>query len=579
MVVRNYILGRDPGPPIPTSVTHHSNGTSGVSNAKRPSLSPYANLNEILRDSYSPALIVPFTQTHPSLKIYYAQLRRSIATLSIQPPFSHLRPGDVLTYLIPNSVEHIAVFFATTAARAVANPLNPAYTADEIAFYLKDVGSKVVVVPKGDSSILSNVQKAIDIVGHAVPVFEVAMEIKDVLRKDRPRKKRVKREKERGAPVADDVALMLHTSGTTGRPKGVPLTHANILHTLSNIQSTYRLTAADVSYLVMPLFHVHGLIGVLLSTLNSGGTTVVPPKFSVTRFWTDFIEHGSTWYSAVPTIHQMLLLKAKETYLGTSGKLRFIRSCSSSLAPATLLSLEKTFRAPVIEAYAMSEAAHQMTANFLPPGMRKPGSVGRGQGVDVIVLDEQGQPTRARQTGEVCVRGPNVITAYHNNPTATAESFYPDPAAPSDPSQKYFRTGDLGYFDVMGFLYLVGRSKEQINRGGEKISPVEIDQVLLQHRLVAEAVTFPVPSTIYGQEIEAVVVPKPSSSSSTQLTEQDLLAHASKLLAPFKVPGKIWIRSEVPKTATGKVQRRVVAEIIVKEGEGAKEEGKVRAKL
>ncbi|TPX58278.1 hypothetical protein PhCBS80983_g03229 [Powellomyces hirtus] len=546
--------------------------------------SAYGNLNEILTDSYSPALILPKrSEDQPAYKIYYSHLRHVIAALAAQAPFSHCQPRDVITFLIPNSLENVAVFFATTSVRAIANPLNPSYTAEEIAYYLKDVGSKAVVVPQGDKSILENVKKAVESVGGGIPIFEVFADVGQVLRKDRPvRKLREKRvavidpvvnaklvvgssasslgrpvqPEQRGAPVADDVALMLHTSGTTGRPKGVPLSHGNILRTLKNIEETYRLSAGDTSYLVMPLFHVHGLIGALLSTFHSGGTVVVPPKFSVTHFWTDFIEHGATWYSAVPTIHQMLLLKAKETYKGNSGKLRFIRSCSSSLAPATLFQLEKTFRAPVIEAYAMSEAAHQMTANFLPPGMRKPGSVGKGRGVEVRILDGEGKPVKFRATGEVCIRGANVITAYHNNEKATAESFFSDSISPS--AGKWFRTGDLGYIDEMGFLFLVGRIKEQINRGGEKISPIEIDQVLLQCRGVGEAVTFGVDSAVYGQEIEAAVVAKDEYKG--KLKEADVIAHAKKSLAAFKVPRKIHVVDAVPKTATGKVQRGHVAD-------------------
>ncbi|KAJ3006713.1 hypothetical protein HKX48_009502 [Thoreauomyces humboldtii] len=555
--------------------------------------SPYNSLNDILNDSYSPAVIIPRTGSHGSQKIYYSHLRHVVKTLAAQPPFSLLKPRDVVTYLIPNSLENVAVFFATTGVRAVANPLNPSYTDEEIAFYLKDVGSTAVVIPRGNASILAAVKRAVEIVGGGggggIDVYEAWSEVGAVLRKDKPVKK-VGGEKrvdvidpivhlapveglratsgrdggkgatvqaaERGAPVSDDVALFLHTSGTTGRPKGVPLTHANILRTLKNIEDTYRLTAGDTTYLVMPLFHVHGLIGALLSAFHSGGTVVIPPKFSVTQFWPDFIEHGATWYTAVPTIHQMLLLKVKDTYKGTSGKLRFIRSCSSSLAPSTLFALEKTFKAPVIEAYAMSEAAHQMTANFLPPGMRKPGSVGKGRGVEVRILDGEGKQLAGRATGEVCIRGRNVITAYHNNEKATAESFFPDEDQPN-PAGRWFRTGDLGYVDEMGFLFLVGRIKEQINRGGEKISPIEIDQVLLHCRGVAEAVTFPVTSAIYGQEIEAAVVPKEDYKG--RLKEEDVIAHAKKSLASFKVPRKIHVVDAVPKTATGKVQRLHVA--------------------
>ncbi|KAI9094418.1 hypothetical protein DFS34DRAFT_643420 [Phlyctochytrium arcticum] len=563
---------------------------------------PYTSLNGILNDSYSPALILPKRDTHPSFKIYYSHLRHLISTLESQAPFSQLRPQDVLTFLLPNSLEFVGVFFATTGVRAIANPLNPAYTADEIAFYIKDVGSKALIVPKGDQRILEATRAAVKSVGVDIPIFEVWMDVEAVLRKDKPVKKigsekrvavvspvvhvhpvdgnaakavgPVVRPEDRGAPVADDIALMLHTSGTTGRPKGVPLSHGNILTTLRNITETYNLQASDASYIVMPLFHVHGLIGALLSTFYSGGTAIVPPKFSVSHFWSDFLEHGATWYSAVPTIHQMLLLKVKESYKGDKGKLRFIRSCSSSLAPATLLQLEKTFHTPVIEAYAMSEAAHQVTANFLPPGMRKPGSIGQGRGVEVAILDGNGQPIKTRAIGEVCIRGPNVIKGYHNNEKATSESFFPDFHQPPT-GGLWFRTGDLGYMDEMSYVFLVGRIKEQINRGGEKISPLEIDQVLLHHKGVSEACAFGVPSDIYGEEIEVAVVPKDEWKG--KLKEAELVALLKKNLAPFKVPRRVLIVDTLPKTATGKVQRRNVAEQLSKRSAG--QDQKVKAKL
>lgn len=338
---------------------------------------------------------------------------------------------------------------------------------------------------------------------------------------------------------------------------GVPLTHHNIFVTLKNIKDSFELTEKDNYLLVMPLFHVHGLIGVLLTTLYAGGTVIVPPKFSASTFWLDFVEFEATCYSAVPTIHQILLLKKDQDFPGKEkiSKLRFIRSCSSSLAPATLKELEESFNAPVIESYAMSEAAHQMTCNFLPPGIRKAGSVGKGRGVAVVIMDDNGKIVDNGTIGEVCVAGENVITEYYNNPTATANSFHDDPTGTLPNGLKWFRTGDLGYKDKDDFIFLTGRIKEQINRGGEKISPIEIDQYILQLGNVAEVCTFGVKSEIYGQEIECAVVAKDDS-----LTEQQLTDHCKAKLAAFKVPRKFWIVKEIPKTATGKVQRRVVSE-------------------
>ncbi|KAL2917567.1 hypothetical protein HK105_202852 [Polyrhizophydium stewartii] len=565
---------------------------------------PHKNLVEILSDSFAPAVILPATGSGqgPAHKLFYSQLRAAVKQLQQQAPFAQLVPGTAVTFLIPNSLEFIAVFFTIVAQRAVANPLNPAYTVDEIVFYLKDVEPRVVVILR-DAPNAATVREAARQVG--VPVYEVSLELVAKYgpagpdgAADGPAQPQLQRRLSRlptatisATPVdavlatrpldgnadpllstappkapagtrsqpaynPDDVALFLHTSGTTGRPKGVPLSHRNLLASINNIVATYHLQPSDASYLVMPLFHVHGLIGVLLSTLLSGGTVIVPPRFSVTRFWGDFVDLGATWYSAVPTIHQMLLLKADETYPGHSGALRFIRSCSASLAPATMLELERRFRAPVIEAYAMTEAAHQMTSNFLPRGMRKPGSVGRGRGVNVRILDENGKQLPLKGIGEVCVNGPNVFSGYQNNPKANAESFH------FDGKQPWFRTGDLGFIDEHKFVVLVGRIKEQINRGGEKISPIEIDQALLTHPAVAEAVAFPVSSAVYGQEIEAAVVL--DSSGGASVTEADLKAHISAKLAAFKIPRTIYIVDLLPKTATGKVQRRIVAEHFAK---------------
>ncbi|KAJ1343531.1 hypothetical protein BSLG_001912 [Batrachochytrium salamandrivorans] len=491
-----------------------------------------------------------------------------------------LKPGMAVSFLLTNSYEFIVVFFAVLAQRAVANPLNPNYTVDEILFYLQDVQPSAVVVCRGAANV-ATVGKAAE--RAQIPMYEVSLHkaVQHVLARTDIPSTRLCPPGLQASPSAaaktgadpamvqqiatiadppyllpDDIALFLHTSGTTGRPKGVPLTHRNILASIMNIVETYRLQPSDISYLVMPLFHVHGLIGVLLSTMMSGGTVIVPPKFSVTNFWPDFIGLGATWYSAVPTIHQMLLLKTDVTYPGHSGALR---------APTTMLQLERRFQAPVIEAYAMTEAAHQMTANFLPPGMRKPGSVGKGRGVNVQVFDASGQPvTGHKAIGEICVNAPNVFSGYHNNPTATAESFYYDTKRVA-----WFRTGDLGFQDENKFVVLVGRIKEQINRGGEKISPVEIDQLLLQHPTVAEVVVFGVPSKLYGQEVEAaVILKKPgtiSDSSAAQPSEADLKAFLSKSIAAFKVPRTIHIVDQIPKTATGKVQRRIVSDFFQKQ--------------
>jgi acyl-CoA synthetase (AMP-forming)/AMP-acid ligase II len=270
-------------------------------------------------------------------------------------------------------------------------------------------------------------------------------------------------------PRPRDVALFLHTSGTTSRPKGVPLSHENLVASLENIKDTYEFTPEDVSLLVMPLFHVHGLMAGLLSPLLSGASVVLPEagKFSAGTFWQDATEHKVTFYTAVPTMHQILVSRAEQDYpKDNPPPLRVIRSCSSSLAPTTLFQVEKLFGAPVLEAYAMTEASHQMTSNPLPKhGERKPGTVGKPQGsVKVAILDDKCRKLGHGEVGEVCIQGPNVTKGYRNNPKANKEAF----------AGGWFHTGDQGYLSEDGYLTLTGRIKELINRGGEKISPLEV---------------------------------------------------------------------------------------------------------
>jgi acyl-CoA synthetase (AMP-forming)/AMP-acid ligase II len=296
---------------------------------------------------------------------------------------------------------------------------------------------------------------------------------------------------------------------------------------------------------VMPLFHVHGLVASTLATLATGGTIVVPAKFNPLSFWRVARDHAVTWYSAVPTMHQLLLARAAPAAGKPAGaeRLRFIRSCSASLPPQVMHDMEAAFGAPVLEAYGMTEAAHQMASNPLPPADRKPGSVGRGTEVRIGIMDENGRHMPPGERGEVVIQGPNVIQGYENNPEANAKSF----------TDGWFHTGDQGFLDADGYLTLVARIKELINRGGEKISPREIDEVLLAHPNVAEAVCFGVPHPMWGEEVEAAVVVREPTAAA------DLLAFCRERLADYKRPKRIHITDAIPRTATGKIQRGVVA--------------------
>ena len=480
-----------------------------------------------------PALVVP----EGGPVVTYSSLQAQVKRLAARLQELGIGRGDRVAMALPNGIEVITLFLAVGAAAATAAPLNPAYTTEEFRFYLEDIEAKVLIVPPGDAEQARAAAPTGALLLETILTPDGQVNLVPLKRSPFTRKQ--------ATPTSEDVTLFLHTSGTTSRPKGVPLSHSNLLTSATNVVATYTLTPDDVSLCVMPLFHVHGLVASTLATFRSGGTVVVPPRFSAGAFWPVVKAHRATWYTAVPTIHQVLLTRAEEDLApapGTSG-LRFIRSCSSALAPATMAGIETRFGCPVLEAYGMTEASHQMASNPLPPGKRLPGSVGQGTGVQVAIMDDNGKFLPSGAQGEVVIQGKNVTRGYHNNPEANAVSF----------TDGWFRTGDQGILDADGYLTLVGRLKELINRGGEKISPREIDEALLTHPAVAEAVCFGVPDTKYGEEVAAAVVLKGTAS------EADLTAHCRERLAAFKVPKTIHLVNQIPRTATGKIQRRVVA--------------------
>ncbi|MCP5117294.1 MAG: AMP-binding protein, partial [bacterium] len=344
-----------------------------------------------------------------------------------------------------------------------------------------------------------------------------------------------------GLAGAEDTALLLHTSGTTSRPKLVPLLHRNLCSSASNICHTLRLTAQDRCLNVMPLFHIHGLVAAILASLRAGACIVCTEGFHAVKFFRWMEEFQPTWYTAVPTMHQALLARAaREPGLPRSG-LRFVRSSSASLPPTVMADLEELFDAPVIEAYGMTEAAHQMTSNLLPPGNRKPGSVGPSGGPEVAIIDEPGNVLPNGGTGEVVIRGDNVTPGYVGNDDANCTAF----------QNGWFRTGDQGYLDEDGYLFLTGRLKEIINRGGEKISPREVDEVLLGHPAIEQAVAFAVAHEQLGEEIGVAVIRKEGHS----LNERDVREYAASRLADFKVPRVVKLVDAIPKGPTGKLQR------------------------
>ncbi len=474
------------------------------------------------------ALIVPDGPTFT-----YAQLRAAVAEAAERLASLGIRRGDRVAMALPNGAEAIVMFLAASLAGTAA-PLNPGYKEEEFAFYLEDTGARLLLVRPGEG------EAARRAMGARGRVVEVAFQSSGRLWMDGGPEGRATP----SPPEPDDVALVLHTSGTTSRPKRVPLRHRNLLASLRNIEATYQLTPDDVSLCVMPLFHVHGLMASTLSALWSGGVVVAPESFTPLAFWPVARRFRPTWYSASPTFHSLILLRAGGESPPPGGdRLRFVRSCSSALTPRLQAELEARLGAPVLNAYGMTEASHQMASNPLPPAPRRPGTVGRGTGVEVALAGEAGGLLPPGASGEVVIRGPNVIDGYEGSPEANATAFF----------DGWFRTGDVGTLDADGYLTLVGRLKELINRGGEKIAPAEIDGVLEANPKVKEAVAFGAPHPAWGEEVAAAVV------LAEPATEKELAAWCRDRLAEFKVPKRFHIVDQIPRTATGKVQRKNVA--------------------
>jgi acyl-CoA synthetase (AMP-forming)/AMP-acid ligase II len=487
------------------------------------------NLFEVIQSApgSQTAIILPEAGIH----VTYQTLREQIMTMADALTALGIGRGDRVATVFPNGLPAIVTFLAASVAGTAA-PLNPGYRQEEFSFFLDDTSAKILLCPPDGAPDARQAAQG------KVPTYSVSMDDTGFVRiVDAPAGMSA------SMPGPNDIALVLHTSGSTGRPKRVPIKNSNLAASARNIVATYTLAPHDVALCVMPLFHVHGLVASTLSTLASGGTIVVPAKFNPLSFWRTARDTRATWYSAVPTIHQLLLARAGGERPAGAGDLRFIRSCSAALPPEMMAKLEQSFGAPVLEAYGMTEASHQMCSNPQPPAARKPGSVGPGTGVKVSIMDAAGTHLKTGERGEVVIQGPNVVDGYENNPQANAQSF----------TNGWFRTGDQGFLDAEGYLMLTGRIKELINRGGEKIAPREIDEVLLGHPSVAEAVAFGFAHKTWGEEVAAAVVLREPQ------TEAAILAYCRERLADFKCPKKLYIVDTIPRTATGKIQRGAVA--------------------
>jgi amino acid adenylation domain-containing protein len=443
--------------------------------------------------------------------------------------------SDRVAVVLPNGAE-AAVAIIVVATAAVCVPLNPRFTADECQRYFGDLQVAALLTRADMDSASRGVAHTL-----GIPVIDLAPRPSDgpaafsllgsgtgrVIGGELP-------------PSADNDAFILLTSGTAARPKMVPLTHASVCRSACNAGAALTLAPRDRLLSVLPLFHAHGLISGLLTALAAGSTVVCAPRFDPDAFFGWLIEFRPSWYTAVPAIHRALLSVAdRHKHSLRRCSLRLIRSASASLPPAVLRELEALFGVPVIETYGMTEAASQIAAN--PLGRRKPGSVGRPAGAEIAIMDPAGRQLAAGERGEIALRGPTITRGYDND-TTTNESAFRD---------GWFRTGDLGYLDRDGYLFIVGRIKDVINRGGQKVAPVEVEQALLSHPDVLEAAAFSIPHARLGEDVAAAVVLR----AETKVSAQKLRNFARERLARFKVPGLIRIVPEIPKGPSGKIRR------------------------
>lgn len=484
-----------------------------------------------------PALLAPGRPT-----LTYDGLRGHVAAVIDGLNARGIGRNERVAIVLPNGPE-MASAFLSVAAGATAAPLNPAYKEEEFDFYLGDLGAKALLVRAGDPTPARSVAqrrgiKIIDVEwnqANPAGIFSLAPATS------------APSAAAPGPAGADDTAMVLHTSGTTSRPKIVPLSQRNIAASADHISAWLRLTAADRCFSIMPLFHIHGLIAAILSSVAAGGSIFCCPAFNALSAFRWLEEAKPTWTTAVPTMLQVILARAGgHADLIKKLPLRFIRSSSAAMPPPVMQALEQTFGVPVIESYGMTEAAHQMASNPLPPKPRKCGSVGLAAGPEIAIMDEKGSLLPTGERGEIVIRGADVFAGYENNPKATAEAF----------TNGWFRTGDQGVMDGEGYLSLTGRLKEIINRGGEKISPREVDDVIIEHPAVDQVVTFALPHPMLGEDVAAAIVLKDGASVDAA-TIRDF---AGKHLAAFKVPSKVLFLSEIPKGPTGKLQRVGLAE-------------------
>ncbi|OBH55171.1 acyl-CoA synthetase [Mycobacterium mantenii] len=489
--------------------------------------------------------------TAERIPVSYREVIRLVDDLAAQLKAGGLLPGDRVALRAGSNAEFVVGLLAASRADLVAVPLDPALPVAEQYARCEAVGARAVLVDQPGNADSDTTAPGgapcwpiAVTVGSGATAPAVSLNVTAAPRADVSTPEGLR----------DDDVMIMFTGGTTGVPKMVPWTRHNMASSVAAIIAGYGLGPRDATVAVMPLYHGHGLLAALLGTLASGGAVLLPARgrFSAHTFWDDIEAVGATWYTAVPTIHQILLERARTEHRGGTPSLRFIRSCSAPLTAETAQALHDTFSAPVVCAFGMTESTHQVATTAIGgagssenPGAT-PGLVGPSTGPEIRIVGPDGQALPAETVGEVWLHGPTVVRGYLGDPSITAANF----------TQGWLHTGDLGTLSPAGDLVIRGRIKELINRGGEKISPERVEGVLASHPDVLEVGVFGMPDKLYGETVAAVIVARGSAAP----TAEELTAFCRDRLAPFEVPAEFQRAGELPHTAKGSLDRRAVAQ-------------------
>jgi acyl-CoA synthetase (AMP-forming)/AMP-acid ligase II len=477
--------------------------------------------------------------------VSFARLREYAGEIDRRLTAAGIGKGEKVAFLMENGLWSAILFVGVMASGRVIVPLNAVSGDDQLRYVLDHSDSRLLFVTDTYLERAATVMRGIERDIRPLPTH---ME-------NGPEWPWDPAADGGGAPPeSEDTGLLIYTSGTTGLPKGVLLSHRSVIAGGRYTVEAHALSAEDRALCVLPLYHINGEIVTVIAPLVSGGSLVIPYRYSTSAFWKWIEQHRCTWFSVVPTIIAYVLDKADETAghvrSGTGFRqIRFGRSASSALSPEMHRAFEDSFGIRIVETMGLTETAAQILSNPLPPATGKYGSPGIPFGNEVTVVDDQGKELPRGQVGELVVRGANLMSGYYKNPEATAGALKGD---------GWFYTGDLGYQDEDGYFFITGRIKELIIKGGENVAPREIDEVLLQHPGVLEAAAYAVPDERYGQEIMACVVP----SEGATLGEEALREYCMEKLGRFKAPREVAVVRWVPKGPSGKVQRLKIADML-----------------